>query len=238
MADLEEARAILRDRFGFADFLPGQGAALQAALDGEDIFVLAPTGAGKSMIYQLPALLRPNLTLVVSPLVALMRDQARKLEALGLPAAALHADIAPEAWRRVRHGLESRRLRLLYLAPERLGDTETLALLRQANVRALAVDEAHCVSHWGHDFRPDYRRIAGLAASLGAPQIIAATATASARTRADIVENLFARPPRLFVGSLSTTTRPTIRRRSIRKPGGRAATASRPKPSAFMRRGE
>ncbi len=136
MADLEEARAILRDRFGFPDFLPGQGAALQAALDGEDIFVLAPTGAGKSMIYQLPALLRPNLTLVVSPLVALMRDQARKLEALGLPAAALHADVAPEAWRRVRHGLELRRLRLLYLAPERLGDTETLALLREANVRA------------------------------------------------------------------------------------------------------
>ncbi len=207
MADLGEALALLRDRFGFADFLPGQAGALQAALDGEDIFVLAPTGAGKSMIYQLPALLRPGLTLVVSPLVALMRDQARKLEALGLPAAALHADIAPEAWRRVHDGLESRRLRLLYLAPERLGDTEALALLRESNVRALAVDEAHCVSQWGHDFRPDYRRIAAFADSLGAPQIIAATATASARTRADIVENLFARPPRLFVGSFR---RPSI----------------------------
>jgi ATP-dependent DNA helicase RecQ len=201
MADLEEARAILRNRFGFPDFLPGQAAAIQAALDGDDIFVLAPTGAGKSLVYQLPALLRPGLTLVVSPLVALMRDQARKLEALGLPAAALHADIAPEAWRRARDGLESNRLRLLYLAPERLGEAETLALLRDAKVRVLAVDEAHCVSRWGHDFRPDYRRIAGVAASLGAPQIIAATATASPRTRADIVETLFARRPRLFVGS-------------------------------------
>ena len=201
MADLEEARALLRDRFGFADFLPGQAAAIGAALDGEDIFVLAPTGAGKSLIYQLPALLRPNLTVVVSPLVALMRDQARKLEALGLPAAALHADIAPEAWRRVCDGLESRRLRLLYLAPERLAEPETLALLREANARALVVDEAHCVSQWGHDFRPDYRRIAGFAARLSAPQIIAATATASPRTRADIVENLFDRPPRQFVAS-------------------------------------
>ncbi|WP_298355077.1 RecQ family ATP-dependent DNA helicase [Rhodoblastus sp.] len=202
MADLEEARKLLRDRFGFADFLPGQAAALQAALDGEDLFVLAPTGAGKSLIYQLPALIRPGLTLVVSPLVALMRDQTRRLEALGLPAAALHGETAPGAWRRARNGLESGRLRLLYLAPERLADPETLALLREANPRALAVDEAHCVSQWGHDFRPDYRRIADFAASLSAPQVIAATATASPRTRADIVENLFARPPRQFVGSL------------------------------------
>ncbi len=201
MADLEEARALLRDRFGFSDFLPGQAAALEAALDGEDIFVLAPTGAGKSLIYQLPALIRPGLTLVVSPLIALMRDQARKLAALGFPVAALHADLAPDEWRRARDGLELRRLRLLYLAPERLADADLLATLRGADVRVLAVDEAHCVSQWGHDFRPDYRRIAGLAELLGAPRMIATTATASPRTRADIVENLFARPPRLFVGS-------------------------------------
>lgn len=201
MADLAQARALLRDRFGFPDFLPGQAEALEAALDGEDLFVLASTGSGKSLIYQLPAFLRPGLTLVVSPLVALMRDQARKLKALGLPAAAWRAGLAPEAWRQIRDGLESRRLRLLYLAPERLGDPDALALLRGAGVRAIAVDEAHCVSRWGHDFRPDYRRIAGLAKSLGAPQIIAATATASPRTRADILENLFARPPRLFVQS-------------------------------------
>jgi ATP-dependent DNA helicase RecQ len=141
------------------------------------------------------------LTLVVSPLVALMRDQAQKLARLGLPAAALHADLEPEAYAKVRARLESGGLRLLYVAPERLGDPEALAMVRAAGVRALAIDEAHCISQWGHDFRPDYRRIAAAAEALGSPQIIAATATASPRTRADIVENIFARPPRLFIGS-------------------------------------
>ena len=201
MADLDLARDILRTRFGFADFLPGQAEPVAAALDGEDVFVLWPTGAGKSLVYQLPALARPGLTLVVSPLVALIRDQVQKLGQLGLPAAALHADLAPDAWRKVRDGLESGRLRLLYLSPERLADPEALAMLRAAGVRALAIDEAHCVSQWGHDFRPDYRRIAAAAGALGQPQIIATTATASPQTRADIVENLFTRPPRLFVGS-------------------------------------
>ncbi|MCI4677627.1 RecQ family ATP-dependent DNA helicase [Rhodoblastus acidophilus] len=201
MADLDAARAFLQARFGFADFLPGQAPAIEAALDGEDIFVLAPTGAGKSLVYQLPALVRPGLTVVVSPLVALMRDQAGKLAALGLPAAALYAELAPQEYRRICDGLESRRLRLLYVSPERLVDSGALALLRAADVRALAVDEAHCVSQWGHDFRPDYRRIAATADLLGRPQIIATTATASPRAREDIVENLFVRPPRLFVGS-------------------------------------
>jgi ATP-dependent DNA helicase RecQ len=207
LADLDLARDILRTRFGFADFLPGQAEPVAAALDGDDVFVLWPTGAGKSLVYQLPALARPGLTLVVSPLVALIRDQVQKLSQLGLPAAALHADLAPEAWRKVRDGLENGRLRLLYLSPERLADPEALASFRAAGVRALAIDEAHCVSQWGHDFRPDYRRIAAAAAALGQPQIIATTATASPQTRADIVENRFTRAPRLFVGSFQ---RPSI----------------------------
>ena len=207
MADRESARALLATRFGFADFLPGQAEAIEAALAGDDLFVLRPTGAGKSLVYQLPALMRPGLTLVVSPLIALMRDQALKLERLGLPAAALHGELAPDAYRRAMEGLESRRLRLLYLAAERLADPDALALLRAADVRRLAVDEAHCVSQWGHDFRPDYRRIGDAARALGAPQIIATTATASPRTRGDIVENLFCRPPRLCIGSFQ---RPTI----------------------------
>ncbi|WP_296715355.1 ATP-dependent DNA helicase RecQ [Rhodoblastus sp.] len=201
MSGLDAAREILRTRFRFDDFLPGQAEAVAAALDGEDVFMLWPTGGGKSLVYQLPALARPGLTLVVSPLIALMRDQAQKLGRLGLPAAALHADLKPDAYARLRAGLENGALRLLYIAPERLADPETLAMVRAADVRALAVDEAHCISQWGHDFRPDYRRISAAAEALGWPQIIAATATASPRTQADIVENIFARPPRLFIGS-------------------------------------
>jgi ATP-dependent DNA helicase RecQ len=201
------ARDILRDRFGFADFLPGQAEAVAAAIAGEDIFVLWPTGAGKSLVYQLQALARPGLTVVVSPLVALMRDQARKLAQRGIPAAAFHADLSAEDYRRAREGLDSRRLRLLYLGPERLADPAVLTLLRDAGARALAVDEAHCVSQWGHDFRPDYRNIAAAAEQLGDLQIIATTATASPETRADILGNLFARAPRLFIGSFR---RPSI----------------------------
>ncbi|WP_298426833.1 ATP-dependent DNA helicase RecQ [Rhodoblastus sp.] len=206
MADLEQARGLLWSRFGFPDFLPGQGEAVAAALDGEDLFVLRPTGGGKSLVYQLPALLRPGLTLVVSPLVALMRDQAQKLDRIGIAAAALHAELPGDEWRRIREGLGRRRLKLLYLAPERLADSETLALLREGDVRTIAVDEAHCVSQWGHDFRPDYRRIAAAAEFFGFPQIIATTATAAPRSRADIIDNLFSRPPRLFVGSFGRST--------------------------------
>lgn len=201
MASLDTAREILRAHFRFDDFLPGQAEAVAAVLDGEDVFVLWPTGGGKSLVYQLPALARPGLTLVVSPLVALMRDQAQKLARLGVPAAALYADLEPDAYARLRAGLENGALRLLYIAPERLADPEALAMVRAAGVRALAIDEAHCISQWGHDFRPEYRRIAAAAGALGSPQIIAATATASPRTRADIVENIFARPPRLCIGS-------------------------------------
>ncbi len=201
MADLDAARTILRDGFGYDDFLPGQAEPIGAALDGGDLFVIWPTGGGKSLIYQLPAIARPGLTLVVSPLIALMRDQTRKLQARGLPVAALHADLDADAYGKIRDSLERRRLRLLYLSPERLAHEETLALLREAGVRLLAVDEAHCVSQWGHDFRPDYRRIASASEALGFPQMLAATATAGPRTRDDIVESLFHRPPEIFVGS-------------------------------------
>jgi len=201
MADMEAARKILRGRFGFAEFLPGQGEAIEALLDGEDVFVVWPTGGGKSLIYQLPAIARPGLTLVVSPLIALMRDQAQKLQKLGVAAAALHADLDPGAYAKLREDLERRRLSLLYLSPERLADSETLNLLRAQEVRLLAVDEAHCVSQWGHEFRPEYARIGAAAEALGFPQMVAATATASPGARAQIVESLFARPPRQLIGS-------------------------------------
>jgi ATP-dependent DNA helicase RecQ len=201
MADLGAARKILTEKFGFDDFLPGQAEAIAALLDGEDVFALWPTGGGKSLIYQLPAMARPGLTVVVSPLIALMRDQAQKLKKRGLSAAALHADQDAAAYRKICEEVERGRLSLLHLSPERLANPETLALLRAADVSLLAVDEAHCVSQWGHDFRPDYRRIAAASEALGFPQMVAATATAAPHTRADIVENLFARPPRVIAAS-------------------------------------
>ncbi|WP_294541116.1 RecQ family ATP-dependent DNA helicase [uncultured Rhodoblastus sp.] len=201
MADLAAARTILREKFGFDDFLPGQREAIEAVLDGEDVFVVWPTGGGKSLIYQLPAILRPGLTLVVSPLIALMRDQAQKLQRQEIAAAALHADMATGAYARIRADVERRALSLLYLSPERLADPETVEFLRAADVRLLAVDEAHCVAQWGHDFRPEYARIGEASRTLGFPQMAATTATAAPATRAQIVENLFARPPRELIGS-------------------------------------
>ncbi len=207
MADLDAARRILREKFGLNDFLPGQAEAVAAVLDGEDVFAIWPTGGGKSLIYQLPAVARPGLTLVVSPLVALMRDQAQKLRRRGIAAAALHADMEAGAAAKLREAIEGRRLSLLYLSPERLADPAVFELLGPSGVRLLVVDEAHCVSQWGHEFRPEYRRIGAAAEYLGLPQMVATTATAAPRTRDDIVSSLFARPPRLFVGS--------FRRRSI-----------------------
>ncbi len=201
MADMKAAQKILREKFGFADFLPGQSEAIEALLDGEDVFVVWPTGGGKSLIYQLPAIARPGLTVVVSPLIALMRDQAQKLQKLGGAAAALHADLDSGAYRKICEDLERRRLNLLYLSPERLADSETLNLLRVTEVRLLAVDEAHCVAQWGHEFRPEYARIGAAAEALGFPQMVATTATAAPGTRAQIIENLFVRPPLQLVGS-------------------------------------
>ena len=201
MADLDGARKLLREKFGFDDFLPGQAEAIGALLDREDVFALWPTGGGKSLIYQFPAVARPGLTVVVSPLIALMRDQAQKLKKRGLSAAAIYAGQDAAAYTKICDDVERGRLSLIYLSPERLANPETLALLRSADVRLLAVDEAHCVSQWGHDFRPDYRRIAAASKALGFPQMVATTATAAPPTRADIVENLFARPPRVIVGS-------------------------------------
>ena len=203
---LAKARRALNETYGFADFRPGQEEILAATLAGEDVLAVMPTGAGKSLCYQLPALARGGLTLVVSPLIALMRDQVAQLDALGISAAALNSASEPDERRRVAAGLRDRSLRLLYVAPERLLRDDTLETLRGA-VELLAIDEAHCVSQWGHDFRPEYLRLREASAALGDPQILAVTATADAPTRADIAQRLFARTPRVFVRSFD---RPNI----------------------------
>ena len=198
---LETARSELHRVFGFPEFRPGQEEVIGAALRGEDVLAVMPTGSGKSLCYQLPALARQGLTLVVSPLIALMRDQVAQMRELGVNAAALNSSSDGQERQRIEAALRDRSLRLLYIAPERLARDDTLAMLRDAGIDLLAIDEAHCVSQWGHDFRPEYLRLRDLAQALGGVQTIAVTATADEPTRADIVERLFIRKPRIFVRS-------------------------------------
>ena len=198
---LEKARAQLGRVFGFAGFRPGQEEVIGVALGGEDVLAVMPTGSGKSLCYQLPALAREGLAVVVSPLIALMRDQVAQLRELGVAAAALNSASDGGERQRVAEALRDRSLRLLYVAPERLVRDDTLAMLREAKIDLFAIDEAHCVSQWGHDFRPEYLRLREVAEALGGVQTIAVTATADAPTRADIVARLFVRRPRVFVRS-------------------------------------
>ena len=202
-AGLDEARRALRETFGFEDFLPGQAEIVEAVLAGRDVLAVMPTGSGKSLLYQLPAAMRIGLVVVVSPLISLMRDQLRSLASAGLPAAALHSAENDADYSQACAGVASGRVKLLYAAPERLAQEGALALLAQRRVALLAVDEAHCVSAWGHDFRPEYGRLREIAGRLGDPPILAVTASAGPRTRADIAQKLFRREPRVFVRSFA-----------------------------------
>lgn len=206
-ADLNAAAAALKDIFGHDDFRPGQRDIIAALLAGEDVFALMPTGAGKSLLYQLPAMIGHAPVIVVSPLISLMRDQIVALRTRGVAAGALNSGNEPEENDATLALIATRRIKLLYVAPERLALGDTIDMLKRLRPRLLAVDEAHCVSRWGHDFRPDYARIGEIADRLGAPQTIAVTATAAPRTRADIEATLFRRKPRLFVQSFQ---RPNI----------------------------
>ncbi len=202
-----EAKTALQRFFGFADFRPGQADVLQAVFAGENILAVMPTGSGKSLCYQLPAIVRPGLTFVVSPLIALMRDQVQQLRGHGVAAAALNSVNSAADNAAIETALRQRRHRLVYVAPERLVRSDTHALLRDAGANVLAIDEAHCVSQWGHDFRPEYSDLARVANAIGDVQLIAVTATADAPTRADIVRKLFPAEPRIFVRSFD---RPNI----------------------------
>ena len=205
---LDSARASLKTVFGFDDFRPGQQEILEAVLGGENVLAVMPTGSGKSLCYQLPAVIRPGLTVVVSPLISLMRDQVGQLRACGVEAASLNSANDADENRRVHAGLRDGSLRILYVAPERLARDDTAALLHDSGVRLLAIDEAHCVSQWGHDFRPEYLRLGTIGAAIGCSQVMALTATADAPTRADIEHKLFPAPPRVFVRSFD---RPNLR---------------------------
>ncbi len=207
MSDLANARAVLKSVFGYDDFRPGQREIVEAAIAGRDVFAVMPTGSGKSMCFQLPAVLDGGLTVVVSPLLALMRDQVRQMEALGVPAATLNSGQDDEERRGTMARLAEGVVRLLYVSPERLASGSLADHLRRSGIRRLAIDEAHCVSQWGHDFRPEYRQLARVRETLGPVQVLAFTATADRETRADIEAQLFPSPPHVVVHSFD---RPNI----------------------------
>src|SRR5919109_497003 len=193
---MDRAVAALREHFGFTAFRPGQAEAVAAALAGRDLLVVMPTGAGESLCYQLPALLRDDLAIVVSPLVSLMQDQVDALARAAPGRAALvNAQQHPAANRAAIARAAAGEVRLLYVAPERFSSPGFLDAIRHVDVGLFVVDEAHCVSQWGHDFRPDYFRLADAARWLGARAIVASTATATPHVASDIVGRLGLRDP-------------------------------------------
>jgi ATP-dependent DNA helicase RecQ len=199
VSDISRAREALLKHFGFTDFREGQAEVIQAVLGGENAVVVMPTGGGKSLCFQLPALMIDGVTLVVSPLIALMKDQVDQLAARGIPTTFINSSLSyGEVNRRlseIRRGIH----KLVYIAPERFRSEAFTETIAEVKVKLFAIDEAHCISHWGHDFRPDYLRLREAAERLGAPQIIALTATATPQVRADISEQLGLTDPRVFV---------------------------------------
>src|SRR4051794_26334480 len=196
---IEAARAVLKSAFGYDKFRPGQEAAVSAILAGRDTVVVLPTGGGKSLCFQVPALMLPGLTVVVSPLISLMKDQVDALVAKGLPATFINSTLTSgqvsDRLARVDRG----EIKLLYLAPERFDAGRTAERLRKAGVSLLAIDEAHCISQWGHDFRPSYLKVRNVHETLGSPTTIALTATATPDVRRDIISQLALKNPETII---------------------------------------
>ncbi len=212
----DQLLAPLKQYFGFSSFRPLQEDIIRDSLAGKDVFAVLPTGGGKSLCFQLPALVRPGLTVVVSPLIALMKDQVDALQAAGVAATFLNSSLAAGESKPRLRGLHNGEFRLLYVAPERLLLSGFLEDLQKWNVAAFAIDEAHCVSEWGHDFRPEYRQLSSLREKFPGVPFMALTATATERVRADIVEQLHLHEPRCYVASFN---RPNLTYRVSAKSG-------------------
>jgi ATP-dependent DNA helicase RecQ len=198
----------LQARFGLESFRAGQREAIEAVLAGRDALVIMPTGSGKSLIYQLPSLLLPGLTVVVSPLIALMKDQTDKLEELGVDARTINSSLTAREQSRTEEAVEQGEGEILYLTPERFRDRDFFEILMGRQISLFVVDEAHCVSQWGHDFRPDYMMLGAIAERLGRPPIMALTATAPPSVQDDVIEQLGMREPFRIIGEL---VRPNLR---------------------------
>ena len=209
-----ELLGALKKRFGYDQFRPLQREIIEDALAGRDVFVLMPTGGGKSLCFQLPALMRDGLTIVVSPLIALMKDQVDALQTSGIPATYLNSTLDREEAKARWRGLHRGKYRMLYVAPERLMLDAFLERALNWDIAQFAIDEAHCISEWGHDFRPEYRELKKLRKHLPDVPIMALTATATGRVRADIIKELTLRDPRAYVASFD---RPNLTYRVIPK---------------------
>jgi ATP-dependent DNA helicase RecQ len=206
---LAQARKTLQDVFGYGAFRPGQQEVIEAVLARRDTLAVMPTGGGKSVCFQVPELLfEDGLTLVVSPVLALMKDQVDALRSSGVAAAAINSTVSADDQQAILRDAATGKLQLLYVAPERFGNGSFMAALRGLRVALLAVDEAHCISQWGHDFRPSYRDLGSVRGRIGDVPIVALTATADPRVRADIVERLALREPVVHVAGFD---RPNLR---------------------------
>src|ERR671932_133784 len=198
-ATIDQARETLRSRFGYDAFRPGQERAVAAVLAGRDTLVILPTGGGKSLCFQVPALMLPKLTVVISPLISLMKDQVDALTARRLPATFINSTLSGNEIADRLARVDRGEFKLLYVAPERFDVGNAAERLRAIGVSLLAVDEAHCISEWGHDFRPSYLRIRSVRERLGDPVTIALTATATPEVREDIAQQLDLRDPEKIV---------------------------------------
>ena len=195
---------VLKEIFGFDSFRPGQEEVIRAVLEGKDTLAVMPTGGGKSLCYQIPALMQESLTVIVSPLISLMKDQVDSLlQSSVADAATLHSGLSPEERWEVERRVRTGEVKMLYVAPERLRSLEFVLALRRAGVGLFVVDEAHCISEWGHNFRPDYLFLPRAVRDLGNPPVLALTATATPRVRKDILRSLKMRSPEVVVTSFN-----------------------------------